>query len=67
MQSQRPAFQLRFDALFKQGPAFVFPCDERGCVDLDALSERARNNYLFAHAMVGKDYRSPCVSAGYSQ
>lgn len=67
MQSQRPAFELRFDALFSQGRALVFPCDERGCVDLDTLSERARNNYLFAHAMVGKDYQSPCISAGYSQ
>lgn len=67
MHTSNPAFELRFDSLFVQGRAFVFPCDEHGCVDLDTLSECARNNYLFAHAMVGKDYQAPCISAGYSQ
>lgn len=57
-----PAFELRFDSLFTPGKALVFPCDAQGCVDMDTLSERARCNYLFAHAMVGKDFFSPCVS-----
>ena len=35
-------FALRFQSLFNQGRAMVFPCDARGEVDLDALSERAR-------------------------
>ena len=56
------AFELRFNSLFTPGKALVFPCDERGCVDMDTLSERARCNYLFAHAMVGKDFFSPSVS-----
>jgi hypothetical protein len=30
-------------------------------VSLDALSERARQNYLFARAVVGRDYASPFV------
>lgn len=60
MQSS-PWFQLRFESLFQPGRGYAFPCDARGCVDLDALSERARNNYLFARAMVGRDLATPAV------
>jgi hypothetical protein len=28
-------------------------------VELDALSDRARNNYLYARALVGRVYASP--------
>jgi hypothetical protein len=52
-------FQLRFRSLHREGRGYAFPCDERGCVPMDALSERARNNYLFARAMVGRDYAPP--------
>ncbi|MDN3920660.1 hypothetical protein [Roseateles violae] len=55
------AFSVRFESLFVPGRALVFPCDERGRVDLDRLPDRARNNYLFARAMVGKDYAAPSV------
>lgn len=58
---QQTAFEVRFDSLFTPGRALVFPCDDSGHVDLDALSERARNNYLFARAMVGKDYLAPSI------
>jgi hypothetical protein len=60
MQSS-PRFQLRFDSLFQSGRGYAFPCDARGLVDLDGLSERARNNYLFARAMVGRDLATPAV------
>lgn len=60
MQSS-PRFQLRFDSLFQPGRGYAFPCDARGRVDLDGLSERARNNYLFARAMVGRDLATPAV------
>ena len=53
------AYQLRFVSLFQTGRALSFPCDASGCVDLDALSERARANYLYARAMVGRDYARP--------
>lgn len=52
---------LRFASLFAEGRALVFPCDERGQVDLDALPERARGNYLFARALVGRDFAMPRV------
>lgn len=56
-------FVLRYSDLFHAGRALEFPCDRGGCVDLDALSERARNNYFSARAMVGRDYAQPVVLA----
>jgi hypothetical protein len=54
-------FQLCFRSLFQAGHGFAFPCDPQGHVDMDQLSERARNNYLFARAMVGRDLSAPAV------
>jgi hypothetical protein len=56
-------FQLCFRSLFQSGRGFSFPCDPQGRVDMDLLSERARNNYLFARAMVGRDLAVPAVEA----
>jgi hypothetical protein len=53
--------ELRYESLFREGHGFSFPCDETGRVNLDALSDRARNNYLFARAMVGRDLAMPQV------
>ena len=55
------AFELRFTSLFNEGRGLSFPCDASGAVDLDALSERARNNYLFARAVVGREFTFPAV------
>jgi hypothetical protein len=54
-------FQIRFQSLFQEGRGFAFPCDAAGHVDLDALSERGRHNYLFARAMVGREYATPKI------
>jgi hypothetical protein len=54
-------YELRFDSLFAVGPAYAFPCDARGRVDMDALSERSRINYLYARAMVGRETALPEV------
>jgi len=56
-----PLFEVRFASLFRQGHAFAFPCDGQGRVNLDALTERARNNYLYARAMVGREIALPRV------
>ena len=56
------AFELRFTSLFDAGRALAFPCDAIGHVDLDGLSEHARNNYFFARAAVGREFSSPAVS-----
>lgn len=56
-----PAFEVRFASLFRQGCGFAFPCDRLGHVDLDTLSERARSNYFYARAMVGRENALPLV------
>lgn len=55
------AFQLRYLSLFDSGRGYSFPCDAQGHVDLDHLSERSRNNYLYARALVGRDFGLPAV------
>jgi len=55
-------YVLRFQSLFNQGRAMVFPCDEQGRVDLDALSEQARENYFYARAVIGFEYTEPAVA-----
>jgi hypothetical protein len=54
-------FELRFDSLHRPGRALVFPCDAAGRVDLDGLSERARDNYFYARAVIGREYAFPAV------
>ena len=54
-------FQLCFRSLFDSGRGYAFPCGPDGQVDLDHLSERARNNYLYARAMVGRELAVPAV------
>jgi hypothetical protein len=53
--------ELRFQSLFHEGRAWVFPCDASGRVDLDDLSERARSNYFFARTVVGREVAHPRV------
>ena len=59
-----PAFMLRFDPLFGVGPALSFPCDAAGRVDLDSLAERARSNYFYARAVIGRRFGMPAVQSG---
>ena len=61
IQSRPLPYLLRFKSLFESGRGYAFPCDERGRVDLDDLSESARNNYLYARAMVGRELAVPAV------
>lgn len=60
-QAASSAFTLLFRPLFFAGRAFAFPCDPQGHVDMDALSDRARNNYLYARAMMGREVTYPSV------
>ncbi len=59
------AYELRFQSLFHEGRALAFPCDAEGHVDMDALSERARGNYLYARAVVGREYATPAVQPAH--
>ena len=63
IQSMSSRFLLCFRSLFNSGRGFAFPCDGSGRVDLDDLSERARNNYFYARAMVGRELTVPAVEA----
>ena len=52
-------WELRFDPLFAGRRGFIFPCDAEGHVDMNTLSERALNNYLYARAMMGREVAWP--------
>jgi hypothetical protein len=54
-------FRLRFESLMDAGHGLEFPCDPNGWVDMDGLSERGRTNYLFARAVVGREFAMPRV------
>jgi len=56
-------WELRFPSLFNGRRGYAFPCDAQGCVDMDHLSESARQNYLYARAMMGRETGWPSVSA----
>jgi len=56
-------YELYFRSLLLGGRGLSFPCDSRGRVDLDALSERARNDYFYARAMVGRQLAPPSVES----
>ena len=55
-------YEIRFQSLFHEGRALTFPCDAEGHVQMDALSDRARDNYLYARAVVGREYATPSVA-----
>ena len=59
--SSQPAHELRFSSLHDPGRGIVVPCDESGRVDLDSLTERLRNAYFGARAMIGREYAFPTV------
>lgn len=66
IESRSGSFQLCFRSLFDRGRGYAFPCDGTGHVDIDDLSEQARNNYFYARAMVGRELSVPAVEApGY--
>lgn len=54
-------YELRFRSLFDEGRAYAFPCDAEGHVDLDGLSERARDNYFYVRTVVGREFGCPKV------
>ena len=60
--SPEPAhYELRFQSLVDAGRAYAFPCDAAGHVDMDALSDAARENYLYARIVVGYEFSVPSV------
>jgi hypothetical protein len=56
-------YELHYARLLGVGRSFVFPCDAAGNVEVDSLSERARENYIFARSAVGVEMSLPTVRA----
>ncbi len=59
----QPKHELCFRTVSDQRRAYAFPCDAKGNVDLDTLSDLARNDYLFARVFIGRTYGAPTVEA----
>ena len=55
-------YELRFTGLFNRGRGYAFPCDAKGRVNVDELSDRGRENYFYARAVVGKELAAPIVA-----
>jgi hypothetical protein len=54
-------YLLRFRSIFDEGRGLAFPCDRHGRVNMDSLSDRALNNYLYARTVVGREFLTPAV------
>jgi len=67
MSSTGARYELHFRSLFDAGRAYAFPCDAEGRVQLDELSDKARNNYLYARAVVGREFSVPAVQRRTAQ
>jgi hypothetical protein len=61
LSARAAGYELRFRPLRSKGSCLAFPCNDRGCVDLDALGDRALRNYLYARAVIGFEFASPSV------
>lgn len=59
--TQSASYEIMFRSLYREGRGFAFPCDARGQVNLDDLSDFARNSYLYARALVGREFAAPSV------
>ena len=60
-------YELRFQSLRDAGRAYVFPCDAAGHVDMDALTDVARENYLVARIVIGHVVSTPAVTVRTDQ
>lgn len=56
-------YEARFCSLFNEGGELAFPCDAQGKVNLDGLSNRARNDYFYARVLTGREFAAPVVVA----
>jgi hypothetical protein len=52
-----------FPVALEEGRGLSFPCDQEGRFDLDNAHPRLRDSYLFARAMMGREYAYPVILA----
>jgi hypothetical protein len=55
-------YELRFAGISDARSTCSFPCDERGRVDIDELTDRGRTAYFYARTVVGKELSAPKVA-----
>lgn len=65
--NERTDYQLSFRSLFDEGRGYAFPCDAAGHVNIDELSDKARNNYLYARTVIGREFFMPAVRPALAQ
>ena len=65
--TRQACYELRFQSLFDPGDGLAFPCDAAGRVDMDALGDKVRNNYLYARAVIGREFLTPSVQRGITR
>jgi hypothetical protein len=58
---ERADYELCFQSVSGAGRGYAFPCDAKGGVDMDHLSDNARNDYLYARALMGRYLLEPSV------
>lgn len=56
-----PVYALWFHSLLDTEDTLSFPCDAAGRVDMDTLSDKARDDYLYARTVVGRVFRPPAI------
>jgi len=63
MNKRQPStYLLHFEPLTGQGTGLDIPCDAQGRVGLDTLGEKLRNEYFFAHTLIGRLFKRPTVT-----
>jgi hypothetical protein len=61
-------YQLWFSPLPKSTRTpRAFRCDAAGHIDLDALADHDRGEYLFARALVGREFDRPRIQSNAGQ
>ena len=54
-------YELVFKPLLADGRGYAFRCDACGNVNIDALSDGAREAYLYARTVIGRNLSVPTV------
>ena len=59
---RKPRYELRFVGISDERRNCSFPCDKRGQVNLDGLTDRGRTDYFYARTVVGRELSAPTVA-----
>jgi len=54
-------YELRFQSLLDPGHVYSLACDAAGHVDMNRLSAQERDRYLYARAVIGREFLAPRI------